>query len=150
MRKNKFKGFTLIEGLYGLFVTAIVLSFFHPFIHYLSFYQEQHSNQAMMEWQTFTSQLERAVTEGTINTITPQTIEYNDASGTHYCVEHYQNMIRRTTSLSGHEPLLLNVSSWQVSQVNEQQLFITVSFLDGSVRSHYQTFNLSGEIENEI
>ncbi|MGX7030222.1 competence type IV pilus minor pilin ComGF [Vagococcus zengguangii] len=140
MKRDNYQGFTLIESLYTLLVLAFILSFFQPFIRYLALYQEQSANQAEMAWQIFTDQLEEELLTGKLVACSETTIDYRNSEDSYFIIEKYNYQIRKKTVTTGHQPLLLNVASWHVTQRNSQQLYIEVTFLDGTVRSCYQGF----------
>lgn len=146
MKLDNYRGFTFIESLYGLVIIVMVLSFFHPSIRYFERYQDQSENQAMLEWQTFSRQLEYELSMSELVASSASTIEYRIGNNERFIIEKYNNQIRKKTLTVGHQPLLLNVSSWHITQIHPQQVYIEVVFLDGTVRSCYQTFEQTGEV----
>ena len=149
MKQTNYQGFTFIESLYGLIIVVIVLSFFQPFVRYVNLYQNQSENQSMLEWQTFSRQLEYELSKAEIISSSASMIEYRVENKERFIIEKYNNQIRKKTLTVGHQPLLLNVASWHIERIHPQQVYIEIVFLDGTLRSCYQTFEKIYEVIDE-
>lgn len=81
------------------------------------------------EWLIFLMQFEEETKNGENILVKDQRIYYDIANNT-YCIEQYQNMIRKRSLSGGHQPMLIAVRTWVVKE-DEATVAFLVSFENG-------------------
>lgn len=136
--KKKTSGFLMLEAIFAVFVTALVVVFMHFLLTNIIVANKMmpHKDDLVFSYL----QLDRFLNEnGTLSYPVPDKSSQNQAvfikidrrnHETEYKIQQYKNMLRTTTDKNGHMPLLLQVKK-AAFETNDQQIKIKVTEMDG-------------------
>ena len=121
--------FTLIECLISLVVLSSILLSMTLLINQANQVNQYLQRKDQKEWLIFLMQFEEETKNGENILVKDQRIYYDIANNT-YCIEQYQNMIRKRSLSGGHQPMLIAVRTWVVKE-DEATVAFLVSFENG-------------------
>jgi len=129
------EGFTLIETAVSLSIVSVCVFFFSLAVTQIRSVQSSVKDDRQMEWHLYINQLEHDMKDTVVEEVNPNRLDYkkvNAASGKLETVSHstYTNMVRRQIDARGHQPMLMEVKTYQV-KLEGNRLKLSVLFENG-------------------
>lgn len=144
MLRNKqtvasYQGFTLIECLISLVVLMGLLIFLHPFLSMIQGVDNHIKKDNYMELLIGKIQMESEIKEAKFQKIEDNKLYYkkeNKENKETIIFENYQQMIRKTSSQNGHQPIVMGIK--QVIFSEEKELVkMEVTTLEGETYTYF-------------
>lgn len=131
-KKQRLSGFLMIEAIFSVFITLLIVLVLQAMVKNLTTYKKY--NRPTNEISFAYVQLDRFLHEkgSQIYTVprisnSKRSVFCKEKSGkkTFYIIKQYKDMIRLTTEVNGHMPLILNVNNCNF-ETNDDQIKINI------------------------
>ncbi|MBF0780556.1 MULTISPECIES: competence type IV pilus minor pilin ComGF [unclassified Granulicatella] len=128
------QAFTLVETVVALFVLSVTCVIVLSSVHTIKTYRTYEENSHDIAWYQFCTEFENQISQEYMEKVDFNVLMTRQEDKYIY-YEQYKNMIRRTSSKGGHEPLLLNVQSWNLFQ-HHDYIIVRIRFENGKIYEH--------------
>lgn len=142
--KNNKSGFVLLEAIMALIIFTLIQATFTEIVEVQGKFNQNLTQQYDDDWAIYSIKMERLAQSSTIEKVNQHSLVLRDADNQLIKFEHYQNnnsqMIRRLKNGRGHQPVLMAVKSFNVSQLNKQAVQLNVTMTNGEDHSQVLYF----------
>ena len=134
IKTERYQGFTLIETIISLGILLSVSCLLLPMLQINQQTHQKMEETSRQDWYVFMIQIANLVENYQLVEVEPTRLSFYDAHGTttkYPVIEYYDkgHLIRKTSKIGGHEPLLMNVK-WAQFQNEGNYVKIEVEFLN--------------------
>lgn len=133
------KGFSLLEALLALSVFALLQATFTQIVALELEFHQYLNQQYDDDWAIFSLKMDRMAQTSRLKRVRSQSLETIDAQGDNISFSFYKNdasrMIRRLKNFAGHQPVLMQVQTYRVTEISPQAVRLQVEMTNGE---HYE------------
>lgn len=142
-RPNR-KGFSLPEALLALSIFALLQAAFTQIVALELDFHQYLNQQYDDDWAIFSLKMDRLAQTSRLKRVRPQSLETIDAQGDNISFSFYKNddsrMIRRLKNFTGHQPVLMQVQTYRVTEISPQAVRLQVEMTNGEYYEQILTF----------